>query len=57
MENKQTKLLTKLSDKLKSETFNRERVVSTLTQAKIITRQENFTKQFANLGKVTKDSR
>jgi EAL domain-containing protein (putative c-di-GMP-specific phosphodiesterase class I) len=56
MENKQTKLLTKLSDKLKSETFNRERVVFTLTQAKIITRQENFTKQFANLGKVTKDS-
>lgn len=57
MENKQAKLLTELSDKLKSEFFNRERVVSTLTQAKIITSKENFTKQFANLGKVTKASR
>lgn len=57
MENKQAKLLTELSDKLKSESFNRERVVSTLTQAKIITSNENFTRQFANLGKVTKESR
>jgi hypothetical protein len=57
MENIQAKLLTELSEKLKSETFNRERVVATLTHAKIITSKENFTKQFANLGKAIKQSR
>jgi len=57
MENKQAKLLTELSDKLKSESFNRERVIATLTQAKIITSKENFTKQFTNLGKVIKETR
>lgn len=57
MENKQAKLLTELSDKLKLESFNREKVVSTLTRAKIITSKEDFTKPFSNLKKVTGKNR
>ena len=57
MNNKQAKLLDKLADKLSNTSRERSEIVVSLTQAKIITSRENFTRPFTNLGKVVRDKK
>jgi hypothetical protein len=51
MNNDQVKLLSKLARKIKSQPKNKAEVIVTLTSAKIITKKENLTNQYANLGR------
>lgn len=53
----QTKLLLKLVKKIKSEPKVRDKVVATLTSAKIITAKENLTSHYSNLRKVIATSK
>ncbi|MCW3807478.1 hypothetical protein [Plebeiibacterium marinum] len=51
-EKDQIKLLVSLAKKIKSEVKDREKVITSLQEAHILTKNENFTTQYTNLKKV-----
>lgn len=52
METNQLKLLNSLAKKMKSQKRDRAKIVASLQSAKILTKNENFTKHYSNLKKV-----
>ena len=57
MSNNQAKLLSTLAKKIRSQPKDRKQIVVTLTSAKILTKEENFTNHYSNLKKVVSTSK
>jgi hypothetical protein len=57
MDQDQIKLLSSLAQKIHKEEKNREKIVSTLQSAKILTKNENLTTHYSNLSKVVLTSK
>lgn len=53
METDQIKLLSSLAKKIKTEKKDREKIVSSLNSAKILTKSGDFTTHFRNLKRVS----
>jgi len=57
MNNNQKRLLSDLAKQIKAEPKNRTQIVVSLTSAKILTKKENLTNHYSNLGKVVSSSK
>ena len=57
METNQIKLLHSLAKKIKEEKKEKDKSLSTLCAAKILTKNGNFTGKFSNLNRVTSHSK
>lgn len=57
MKSTQIKLLTDFAKEIKSEKKNKAKVRATLQSARILTKEENFTRNFSNLNRVTTSSK
>lgn len=57
METDQIKLLEALAEKIKTEKKDRTEVIAFLQSAKILTKQENFTRNYRHLGRIVSTSK